>query len=108
MARVEATFFTVGNRSEEGGSMPVARGTGMVTEARTVGATPVEFATTAQGNDKAFVRILSDVDVWVVTGAAPLAEVPPNGASRPGWRAIGGVPCDLALEQGDRVVAVEV
>lgn len=108
MARVEVSFFSTGNRSQEGGSMPVARGSGMVTEVLSTDGGAAVTASSAVGTDVAFARVWSDADVWVVSGAQPSAIVPEPGASGAGWRVPAGVPVDLALESGDRIAVVAI
>lgn len=108
MARVELSFFTVGNRSVEGGTMPVPRGTGLRTERLEVGPEGTTSAAVADGEDVAFVRIWSDGDVWVATGREPGAVHAPQDAIVPGIRVVAGLPVDLALEDGDRVAVAEI
>ena len=108
MTRVEITFHTVGNRSREGGTMPVARGQGMVTEVMEVDGAGAATATRATGDDTAFARVWSEGEVWVATGPEPAAAVPAIGASGAGWRVPAGAAVDIALEAGDRVAVAEI
>jgi len=109
MARVDITFFSAGNRSREGGTMPVPRMQGMVTEA--VASSASSAATTTASGDAdgtGFVRILADADVWAVSGASPVAVAASTGQVQPGLRVKAGVPGDLAVAKGDRVAVINV
>ncbi|SON58011.1 hypothetical protein HDIA_4470 [Hartmannibacter diazotrophicus] len=109
MARVDVSFFMAGNRSAEGGSMPVPRMTGMVSEVLTSGGTSVATATTSEAPDGAgFVRILTDGDVWAVAGAAPVASAPSAGASASGILVKAYLPYDLAVAAGDKIAVIDV
>lgn len=108
MARIEISFFTTGNRSAEGGTMPVPRASNLRTEVLASGS--VSAATTSASGDAAgtgFVRISADGDVWVTVGAAPVAVVPAAGQALAGLRAKAGAPLDLAVGQGDRVAVID-
>jgi hypothetical protein len=110
MARVEITFFTAGNRSIEGGSMPVPRLDGMVTEVlnSTTTSAATTTASTGRGPSTGFVRINAAADVWVVAGAAPVAVVPSTGTTQPGLRIPANTLTDLAVLEGDRIALIEV
>ena len=108
MARVEITFHSVGNRSREGGTMPVARAAGMVTEVLEVDAAGAATATQADGEGTTFARVWAAADVWVAAGETPSAAAPGPGGIAPGWRVPAGTSVDLALERGDRVAAAEI
>ena len=106
MPRVEITFLQTGNRSREGGTMPVAHRAGLLTEAVAADATSRATVSAASGEDSAFVRIWSEADVWAVAGAAPEASAPAPGETVPGWRVPARMPVYVALEDGDRVAVV--
>ena len=108
MARTEISFFTTGNRSIEGGTMPVPRFAGLVTEV--IDSSGVSAATTTASNAAAghgFVRILAAADIWAVAGPSPTAAVPSPGATGSGLRVRAGVAADMALSAGDRVALIE-
>lgn len=108
MANAYISFFTAGNRSVEGGTMPVPRGAGMTTEIVPLSATSAVTQTAASATgDTAFVRIASETDAWVVSGASPVARPPTPGSTAPGWRVRAGQAVDMALEEGDRIAIVE-
>lgn len=108
MARVEITYFTTGNRSREGGSMPVPRLPGMLTEVVVSSAASSLAALAGSESDgTGFARIHAGGDVWVASGAAPVAAVPAAGETRPGLRVKAGVPVDLALAAGERIAIVD-
>jgi len=107
MARIEISFFTTGNRSVEGGAMPVPRFTGLVTEVLESSGTSA--ATTTASSEAAghgFARILAAADIWVVAGPSPTAAVPSAGTVGAGLRVRAGVAADLALANGDRVAII--
>ena len=112
MANAYLSFFDVGNRSVEGGTMPVPRGHRMTTEIVALGSTSVASQTVASQTvagspGSVFVRIACEADAWVVSGPDPLARVPAVGASAPGWLVRAGQAVDLAVDGGDRIALVE-
>ncbi len=108
MARTEISFFTTGNRSIEGGTMPVLRTEGLLTEVLDSSgvSTATETASSAPARH-GFARIQAAADVWVVAGASPTAAAPSIGAVGAGLRVRAGTIVDLALAAGDRVAVVE-
>ncbi|QRG08810.1 hypothetical protein EZH22_11315 [Xanthobacter dioxanivorans] len=109
MARVEISFCELGNRSAEGMSAGIALGEKTKTEVVTSGATSVATSTASDAPDGfGFVNIWSNADVWVVTGAAPVAAVPASGQIRNGWRVGGYMPTAFAVRRGDRVAVITI
>ncbi len=105
MARIEITFFAAGNRSREGGTMPVPHALDMRTEALEVAANQGATSTlsSTQPDGSGFVRVLADADLWVCAGRAPAAAFPAAGEQRPGFRVKAGAATELAVMAGDRV-----
>ena len=107
MARVEVTFFTAGNRSLEGGSMPVPRMAAMSTEVVTSGSSSVATTFASPSPEgTGFVRITSDGDVWAVAATTPVAVLPASGDRQPGLRVKAGQPTDLAVANGSRIAVI--
>ncbi len=108
MARTEISFFSTGNRSIEGGTMPVPRGAGLVTEVLDSGSVSTATETlSSQPAGHGFARILASADIWAVAGASPTAVAPSVGAVGSGLRVRAGSSVDLALAAGDRVAIIE-
>lgn len=107
MARTEISFFTTGNRSIEGGAMPVPRFVGLVTEIIDSSGTSATTTTASSESDgHGFARILAAADIWAVAGSSPTAAVPSAGTVGAGLRVRAGIAADLALAAGDRVAII--
>lgn len=106
MTQVAVTFCTAGNRSVEGGSMPVPRLPGAIGELITTGATSVATAQAcpADAGTTGFVSITAfDGDVWVSAGAEPVAL-----AGSSGFPVLSGQTRDFAVAAGDKIAAVDL
>jgi hypothetical protein len=107
MARTEISFFTTGNRSVEGGAMPVPRFADLVTEVLDSSGTSVATSTaSSQAAGYGFARIVAAADIWVAAGPSPTAAVPSPGTVGAGLRVRAGIATDLALANGDRVAII--
>lgn len=103
MANAAITFCTAGNRSVEGGTMPVPRMTGTISEMLTV--TETSQATSVanpHGASNGFVSITAiDGGLWATAGSAPVAVVGEEGFAVP-----AGQTRDFAVETGDRIAVI--
>lgn len=109
MAKVTVTFCQVGNRSIEGGSMPVPRFAGSRSEVLASGSASVA-STLASGDPpgSGFVSVTAEEGaVWIACGAAPVAQGPVAGTPTPGFLILDGQTRDFALDFGDRVAVVD-
>ncbi len=89
--------------------MPVLMAGTIVTEVLSSGGASVSTTTSSMARKGyGFVSIWAEVDVWVVIGPSPVAQVPASGAAAPGVRVSAGQVSDFAVSNGDKVAAVNI
>jgi hypothetical protein len=107
MAKVTMTFCMVGNRSQEGGSMPVPCMAGCETEVLESGGASIR-GTLASAAPEGFGFVSVTVEgnaVFVTAGAAPVAAA--SNARTNGFLILDGQTRDFAVRHGDRLAVID-
>lgn len=103
MASAAITFCMAGNRSVEGGTMPVPRMAGAISEVLTV--TDISVATTiaSPAPRRAGFATITAIggDLWATAATAPVAV-----AGEGGFAVMAGQTRDFAVEAGDRIAVI--